>query len=98
MVHLFASLISFPAIVVGMFVLARTFLRIPAWRSVGRATVYVAASSLSLFIVQGEGPLGGLLQRLLVSVITLWLIAVAWRARGATGRPEAVIQRSRARR
>jgi hypothetical protein len=39
------------------------------------------AGALALFFVQSQGPLVGLLQRLLVTVIAAWLIVVAIRVR-----------------
>jgi len=46
-----------------------------------RLSVFFPAGALALIIVQQEGPLIGLLQRALVTVISAWLILVALRAR-----------------
>jgi hypothetical protein len=46
-----------------------------------RLSVLFPAGTLALFIVQGEGPLVGLLQRLMVAVISGWIIFVALRIR-----------------
>jgi hypothetical protein len=81
MIHLLVTLISFPAMVIGMFILTRTFGLLPAWRSLMRLSVFFPAGSLGLLVVQGEGPLVGLLQRLLVAVISGWIILVALRIR-----------------
>jgi uncharacterized membrane protein YjgN (DUF898 family) len=43
--------------------------------------VFFPGSALALMFVQQEGPLIGLLQRLLVAVISAWLILVALRVR-----------------
>lgn len=84
-VHLAVSLVAFPCMIVGMFVLTRTFLADARWRfsarssvrSFARWSVFLPAGALALAIVQGEGPLVGLLQRLFVSVIATWLVLVA---------------------
>jgi uncharacterized membrane protein YjgN (DUF898 family) len=64
-----------------MFVLSRTFARANGWRSFSRWSVFFPGGALALIIVQQEGPLIGLLQRALVTVISAWLILVALRAR-----------------
>jgi hypothetical protein len=84
MIHMLVALISFPGMVIGMFILTRTFGLIPAWRSIMRLSVIFPAGSLGLLVVQGEGPLVGLLQRLLVAVISGWMILVALRVRKIT--------------
>jgi hypothetical protein len=80
-IHTLAALISFLGMIIGMFLLTRTFALLPAWRPLARLLVFVQAGALALFIVQGEGPLVGLLQRLLVAVISVWIILVALRVR-----------------
>ncbi len=84
MIHMLVALISFPGMVIGMFILTRTFGLIAAWRSIMRLSVFFPAGSLGLLVVQGEGPLVGLLQRLLVAVISGWIILVALRVRTIT--------------
>jgi uncharacterized membrane protein YjgN (DUF898 family) len=64
-----------------MFVLSRTFARERGWRSFSRWSVFFPAGALALSIVQQQGPLVGLLQRALVTVISAWLILVALRVR-----------------
>ncbi|HET6596784.1 MAG TPA: DUF998 domain-containing protein [Anaerolineales bacterium] len=88
MIHSLVALISFPGMVIGMFLLTRTFGLLPAWRSIMRASVFFPAGSLGLLVVQGEGPLVGLLQRLLVAVISGWIILVALRVRKIAGSTE----------
>ena len=44
------------------------------------ASAGLAAAALSLLLGQTQGPLTGLMQRLLVTVITAWVIMVAARA------------------
>jgi hypothetical protein len=88
LIHILVALISFPAMVIGMFILTRTFGLLPAWRSIMRLSVFFPAGSLGLLVVQGQGPLAGLLQRLLIAVISGWIILVALRVRkivGSTG-------------
>ena len=84
-IHAFVALISFPAMVIGMFILTRTFGLLPAWRSIMRLSVFFPAGSLGLLVAQGQGPLLGLLQRLLVVVISGWIILVALRVRKIAG-------------
>lgn len=90
MLHLLVTLISFPAMVIGMFILTRTFGLLPAWRSIMRLSVFFPAGSLGLLVAQGQGPLAGLLQRLLVAVISGWIILVALRVREIAGSMELV--------
>ena len=84
-IHTFVALISFLGMIIGMFILTRTFALLPAWRPLTRVLVFVQAGALALFIVQGEGPLVGLLQRLFVAVISGWIILVALRVRKIAG-------------
>jgi hypothetical protein len=81
LIHMLVALISFPAMIIGMFILTRTFGLLPEWRPIMRLSVFFPAFSLGLLVVQGEGPLVGLLQRLLVAVISGWMILVALRVR-----------------
>jgi hypothetical protein len=80
-IHMLVALFSFLGMIIGMFILTRTFGLLPAWRSLMRLSVLFPAGTLALFIVQGEGPLVGLLQRLMVAVISGWIIFVALRIR-----------------
>jgi hypothetical protein len=80
-IHIGVAIASFLSVIVGMFVLSRTFAQANSWRSFSRWPVFFPAGALALIIVQQEGPLIGLLQRALVTVISAWLILVALRAR-----------------
>jgi Protein of unknown function (DUF998) len=80
-IHVAVALLSFVSVIVGMFVLTRTFAQAHRWRSFWRLSVFFPGGALALIIVQQEGPLIGLLQRLLVAVISAWLILVALRVR-----------------
>jgi hypothetical protein len=89
-IHLVVAIASFLCAIVGMFVLTRTFMTAARWRSLTPWLMLFPAGALALFFVQSEGSLVGLLQRLLVLVISAWLIVVAFRVRsiaasGASG-------------
>ena len=86
-IHVITALVSFLCAVIGMFVLTRTFSRHPQWRSLTPWSVLFPTVALALILVQQQGPLVGLLQRLLVGVISAWLILAAFRVRSivATG-------------
>jgi magnesium-transporting ATPase (P-type) len=81
MIHIAVALVSFVCAIVGMFILTRTFSRANGWQAFSRLSVYFPAGALALLIVQSEGPLVGLLQRLLVAVVSAWLILVARKIR-----------------
>lgn len=81
MIHVVVAALSFLCMIVGMFVLARTFAQTARWRSLLPWIVLFPAGALALFIVQGEGPLVGILQRAMVTVISGWIILAAWRVR-----------------
>jgi hypothetical protein len=80
-IHVVSALISFVCVIIGMFVLTRTFARHPSWRSLMPWSALFPASALALLLVQQEGPIVGLMQRLLVAVIASWLILVAFKVR-----------------
>jgi hypothetical protein len=81
MVHLLVTAVSFLCAIVGMFVLTRTFMRDDRWRPFPRWSVCLPAAALVLVFLQTQGPLVGLIQRLLVAMPSAWLILVALRAR-----------------
>lgn len=80
-IHVAVAVISFLSVVVGMFLLTWTFMRQARWRPVPWWWMLFPAGALSLLFVQTEGPLIGLLQRLLVTVVAAWLVLVALRVR-----------------
>jgi hypothetical protein len=88
MIHIIVSIVSFLCIIVGMFVLSGTFSRERRWRSLLPWSVFFPAVTVPLFVVQSEGPLVGLLQRLMVAVISVWLILVAFRVRSIVAAEE----------
>jgi hypothetical protein len=79
--HIAIALVSFVCVIVGMFVLTRTFAHPGGWPAFARVSVFFPAGALALLIVQSEGPLVGLLQRLLVAVVLAWLVLVALKIR-----------------
>lgn len=83
-IHVGVALASFLCIIIAMFVLAWAFRRQAQWRSLVLWLVLLSASALSLLFAQTQGPLVGLMQRLLVTAISLWLILVAFRIRSIT--------------
>jgi hypothetical protein len=64
-----------------MFVLTWTFSRLVRWRSLVVWSAILAGAALALLFVQREGPWVGLMQRLLVTAISGWLLLVANRVR-----------------
>lgn len=81
MIHTGVALVSFIGMIVGMFVLTRTFRREPEWGLASRWMILFPAAALLLLVVQSEGPWVGIMQRLLVGVIAAWIIVVAARIR-----------------
>ena len=79
MIHVAISTLSFVCMIVAMFVLFRTFLLDARWRPLTPWIVLLPCAAFSLFFGQGEGPWVGLLQRLMVGVISAWIIIVALR-------------------
>ncbi len=83
-IHVILAMVNFICMIVAMFILSRTFGSIAQFRSLLRPSVLFAASTLALFFAQAEGPLVGLLQRLLVLAISGWMVMVALRIRAVT--------------
>jgi uncharacterized protein DUF998 len=81
LIHVGVAAVSFLCVIVGMFALAWTFSKNARWRSLLPWAAFFPAGALALMIVQGQGPLVGILQRALVSVIAGWLILVAFGVR-----------------
>lgn len=79
MIHIAISTLSFVCMIVAMFVLFRTFLLDARWRPLTPWIVLLPCAAFSLFFAQGEGPWVGLLQRLMVGVISVWIVIVALR-------------------
>ena len=91
-IHLMVSLVSFVGMIVGMFVLSRTFLLDAHWRSLFPWSSLLPAAALSLLIGQSQGPWVGIMQRLLVGAIATWIVLVALRVRSivAAGEPRSL--------
>lgn len=79
--HLAVALVSFLCVIAGMFTLTWTFMRRTRRRQPWAWLMLLPAGALSLLFVQGEGPWVGLMQRMLVTVISAWLVLVALRLR-----------------
>lgn len=79
MIHVGISLISFVCMIIAMFVLFRTFLLDARWRPLTPWIVLLPCAALALFFAQSEGPWVGLMQRLMVGVISAWIVIVALR-------------------
>jgi hypothetical protein len=89
MIHAIVALISFICGILAMFVLAWALRRQRGWRSLALWSALLAGAALALFLGQNEGPRVGLLQRLLVTVISAWLILLALRVRTLTASADA---------
>jgi hypothetical protein len=90
MIHVVVSLVSFLSVTAGLFILTYgTFRRAARWRSLSRWLVLFPPGTLALLLVQSEGPWVGLMQRLLVGVISAWLLLVAVRVRSIAGTGDA---------
>jgi hypothetical protein len=81
MIHSLVALLGFLGMIVGMFVLARTFGKTARFKSLLRWSVLLGGAALALFVVQGEGPLVGLLQRAMVVVLSGWIVMATARVR-----------------
>ncbi len=79
MIHIAISTLSFVCMIVAMFVLFRTFLLDSRWRPLTPWIILLPCAAFSLFFGQGEGPWVGLLQRMMVGVISAWIVIVALR-------------------
>jgi hypothetical protein len=89
-IHVVAALISFICMIAGMFLLTWAFMGEARWRS--RTPWWMMlfpSAALALLFIQAEGPRVGLNQRLLVGVISAWLILTAFRVRSIIGSGEA---------
>ncbi|MDG4824958.1 DUF998 domain-containing protein [Asanoa sp. WMMD1127] len=84
-VHLLAVAVSFICAVAAMVVLTWTFARSARWRPFTPWSGLLATGSVSLLLAQGgqQDSSTGLLQRLLVTLVAAWVVAVAWRVRSS---------------
>ena len=81
LIHSGVFLVSIICVIIGMFVLLRTFQLDSGWRSLFPWLGLFPAAALLLLFVQGEGPWVGLYQRLLIGAVAAWQIVVAVRIR-----------------
>jgi Protein of unknown function (DUF998) len=89
-IHSLTALLSYLCVIFGMFILTWTFARDVRWRSLVVWSSLLAGAALSLLFAQAEGPWVGLMQRLLITAISGWLIMVALRVRTIASLPEMV--------
>lgn len=80
LVHVSAAALGLVSAVLAMFVWSLVFARDCTWRPVVTWSVLLAGGSLALLFAQSQGPLVGLMQRLLVTLVAAWMIMVAIRA------------------
>ena len=64
--------------VAGLVVMSWAFSRDAGWRAKTTYSALLATASVSLLFAQQYGPRVGLMQRMLITVLALWVIAVAW--------------------
>jgi hypothetical protein len=93
-VHVAAASVGLVSAVLAMFVGSWAFGRDCDWHRLVLWSVLLSGGSLALLFAQTQGPLAGLLQRALVTLISAWMIMVAVRAyrlaeRRATASPSA---------
>jgi hypothetical protein len=71
------AFVAYLSVIIGMIILTWTFARDPRWQSLVVGSALLAGAALALLFVQMEGPWVGLMQRLLITAISGWLIVVA---------------------
>jgi Protein of unknown function (DUF998) len=79
-VHSLTALVAYISVTVGMFILTWTFARHADWRPLVVWSTLLAGATLALLFMQMEGPWVGLMQRLLTTIVSGWLILVAIRS------------------
>ena len=79
-VHSLTAFVAYISITVSMFILTWTFARHADWRSLVVWSALLAGAALALLFMQMEGPWVGLMQRLLITTVSGWLIMVASRS------------------
>jgi len=89
-IHSITAFVAYLSVITGMLILTWTFARDARWRSLVVGSALLAGAALALLFVQTEGPWIGLMQRLLITAISGWLIVVALRARTIAAAPEIV--------
>ena len=89
-IHSITAFVAYLSVITGMLILTWTFARDARWRSLVVGSALLAGAALALLFVQTEGPWIGLMQRLLITAISGWLIVVALRVRTIAAAPEIV--------
>jgi Protein of unknown function (DUF998) len=89
-IHTLTAFVAYLGVIAGMLVLTWTFARHADWRPLALGSALLAGAALALLFVQAEGPWVGLMQRLLITAISGWLILVAFRVRALAAAPELV--------
>jgi hypothetical protein len=89
-VHTMTAFVAYISVVVGMFVLTWTFGHHPRWRSLTVWSSLLAGAALALLFVQTQGSWVGLMQRLMITAVSGWMILVALRARRIASEREVV--------
>jgi hypothetical protein len=80
LVHMVAASVGLLSAVLAMFVGSWIFGRDCHWHRLVLRSVLLSGGSLALLLAQTQGPLVGLLQRALITLISVWMIMVAVRA------------------
>jgi hypothetical protein len=78
-IHSITAFVAYLSVITGMLVLTWTFARDMRWRSLVVGSALLTSAALALLFVQSEGPWVGLMQRLMITAISGWLILVALR-------------------
>jgi hypothetical protein len=89
-IHGITAFVAYLSVITGMLVLTWTFARDLRWRSLVVGSALLAGAALALLFVQSEGPWVGLMQRLMITAISGWLILVALRVRSIAAAQEIV--------
>lgn len=92
LVHVAAAFVALVSAVAAMFIGSGVFSRSCDWRMLVLWSVLLACGSLSLLFAQAQSPtVVGLLQRMLVTLVSAWMVMVAVNARtlvrGESARP-----------
>ena len=89
-IHSITAFVAYLSVITGMLVLTWTFARDMHWRSLVVGSALFAGAALAQLFVQSEGPWVGLMQRLMTTAISGWLILVALRVRSVAAASQIV--------
>lgn len=90
-IHTLTALIGSLSILLAMFILSWKFRKDPRWRPLVIWSALLFCGAFSLSFAQSEGPRVGLMQRFLTTIISGWLIMVAFRARSIAASAKEVV-------